>query len=73
MHFEKITIETFKEDKTINDLISYNIFTTIEIGDRPQQLVGFFLEQNEISFYSKFTNLPTCLHRYGLSSSGSRV
>ena len=48
--FKKLTIGSFKNDKTINDLISYNIFTTIEIGDRPQQLVGFFLEQNEISF-----------------------
>ena len=48
--FKKLTIGSFKNDKTINDLISYNIFTTIEIGDRPSQLVGFFLEQNEISF-----------------------
>ena len=48
--FKKITIETFKEDKTINDLISYNIFTTLEVGIDPQ-LVAFLIDQNEASFY----------------------
>ena len=48
--FNKITIETFKEEKTINDLISYNIFTTLEVGTDPQ-LVAFLIDQNEASFY----------------------
>ena len=48
--FKKITIETFKNDKTINDLITYNIFTTIELCTNTQ-FVGFFIEQNEASFY----------------------
>jgi len=48
--FKKITIETFKKDKTINDLISYNIFTTLEVGIDPQ-LVAFLIDQNEASFY----------------------
>ena len=52
LHFEKITIETFKEDKTINDLISYNIFTTLEVGVEPQ-LVAFLIDQNEASFYMR--------------------
>ena len=50
--FKKITVETFKKDKTINDLISYNIYTTMELGLIPQS-VGFFIDQNEPSFYLK--------------------
>ena len=50
--FKKITIETFQENKTINDLITYNIYTTMELcSDR--QFVGFFIDQNEASFYLK--------------------
>ena len=47
--FKKITTESFKNEKTIKDFISYNIFTTIEIGVE-LQLVGFFLDQTEASF-----------------------
>lgn len=50
--FKKITIETFKETKTINDLISYNIYTPIELCS-DTQYVGFFIEQNEAAFYLK--------------------
>ena len=48
--FKKITIETFKQNKTINDLISYNLYSTIEMGNEHQK-VGFFIDQNEASFY----------------------
>ena len=52
--FKKITVETFKEYKTINDLISYNIFTNIELGSESEpQFVGFIIDQNESSFYLK--------------------
>ena len=52
--FKKITVETFKEYKTINDLISYNIFTIIELGSESEpQFVGFIIDQNESSFYLK--------------------
>ena len=44
--FKKITIETFKENKTINDFISYEIYTLIELYKNPQY-VGFFIDQNE--------------------------
>ena len=47
--FKKITIESFKNEKTIKDFISYNIYTTIEIGIEPQS-VGFFLDQTEATF-----------------------
>lgn len=50
LHFKKITIETFSQNKSINDLISYNLYSTIEIGNE-QQKVGFFIDQNEASFY----------------------
>ena len=54
MPFKKITVETFKEYKTINDLISYNIFTNIELGSESEpQFVGFIIDQNESSFYLK--------------------
>ena len=48
--FKKITVETFKSNKAINDLISYNIYTTLEVGIEHQK-VGFFIDQNEASFY----------------------
>ena len=50
--FKKITVETFKQNKTVNDLISYNIYTTIEVCPDSQN-VGFFIDQNEPSFYLK--------------------
>ena len=50
--FKKITIETFKQNKTINDLITYNIYTPIKLYQEPQY-VAFFIDQNEASFYLK--------------------
>ena len=49
---KKITIETFKDDKTINDYISYNIYALIKLY-QDSQFVAFFIEQNEASFYLK--------------------
>ena len=48
--FKKITIEDFNGNNTINDLITYNIYTNISMGTPPQTVAHFF-DQNDFSFY----------------------
>ena len=48
--FKKITIEDFNGNNTINDLITYNIYTNISMGT-PPQIVAHFFDQNDFSFY----------------------
>ena len=50
--FKKITIEDFNGMKTIDDLISYHIYTNITMGT-PPQIVAHFIEQSEYSFHFK--------------------
>lgn len=50
--FKKISIEDFNGRKTINDLITYHIYTNISMGT-PPQIVAHFIEQNEYSFHFK--------------------
>lgn len=40
--FRKISIENFNGNKTINDLINYNIYTNISMGTPPQIVAHFF-------------------------------
>ena len=48
--FKKMTIEDFNGNNTINDLITYNIYTNISMGTPPQTVAHFF-DQNDFSFY----------------------
>ena len=50
--FNKITIENFLQNKTINDFINYNIYTNISIGT-PPQIVGHFIDQDDYWYYFK--------------------
>ena len=50
--FKKISIEDFNDTKTINDLISFHIYTNISIGT-PPQTVAHFIDLNDYSFYFK--------------------
>ena len=47
--FNKITIENFSGQKSIEDLISFNIFTNISIGT-PPQIVAHFIDQTDYYF-----------------------
>ena len=48
--FKKISIEDFNGRKTIDDLITYHIYTNISMGT-PPQIVAHFIEQNDYSFH----------------------
>jgi cell division protein FtsL len=50
--FKKITIEDFNGRKTINDFITYNIYTNVSMGT-PPQTVAHFLDQNDCTFHFK--------------------
>ena len=50
--FKKITIEDFNGRNTINNIISFNIYTNISMGT-PPQIVAHFIEQNQYSFHFK--------------------
>ena len=50
--FQKISIENFNGRKTIDDLISFYIYTNISMGT-PPQTVAHFLEQKEYAFQFK--------------------
>ena len=50
--FKKISIEDFNGRKTIDDLITYNIYTNISMGT-PPQIVAHFIEQKDYSFHFK--------------------
>ena len=48
--FRKISIENFNGNKTINDLINYNIYVNISMGT-PPQIVAHFIEQGEFAYH----------------------
>ena len=48
--FKKITIEDFNGTNTINDLITFHIYTNLSIGT-PPQIVAHFIEQNDYTFH----------------------
>ena len=50
--FNKITIENFSGIKSIEDLISYNIYSNVSIGTPPQK-VAHFIDQTDYSFQFK--------------------
>lgn len=50
--FNKITIEDFSQNKTINNFINYNIYSNISIGT-PPQIVAHFIDQNDYWYYFK--------------------
>ena len=51
--FKKMTIEDFNgEPKTINDLLTFNIYTNISMGTPPQN-VAHFINQDNYYFYYK--------------------
>jgi len=50
--FQKISIEDFNGRKTIDDLISFYIYTNISMGTPPQN-VAHFIDQKELSFQFK--------------------
>ena len=50
--FQKISIENFNGRKTIDDLISFYIYTNISMGT-PPQIVAHFLDQKEYAFHFK--------------------
>ena len=50
--FKKITIEDFNGRKTIEDFITYNIYTNISMGS-PPQIVAHFLDQTDFTFHFK--------------------
>ena len=49
--FNKITIENFSGIKSIEDLISYNIYSNVSMGTPPQK-VAHFIDQTDYSFQS---------------------
>ena len=50
--FKKISIEDFNGRKTIDDLITFNIYTNISMGT-PPQIVAHFIEQDDYCFNFK--------------------
>jgi len=50
--FKKISIEDFNGRKTIDDLITFNIYTNISMGT-PPQIVAHFIEQDDYIFNFK--------------------
>lgn len=50
--FNKITIENFSGIKSIEDLISYNIYSNVSMGTPPQK-VAHFIDQTDYSFQFK--------------------
>ena len=48
--FKKISIEDFNGENTINDLITFNIYTNISMGT-PPQIVAHFIDQNDYSLH----------------------
>ena len=50
--FKKISIEDFNGRNTIDDLITFNIYTNISMGT-PPQIVAHFIEQDDYCFNFK--------------------
>ena len=61
--FKKISYGNFLEKRTINDLISYHIYTTISMGT-PLQTVAHFIDLKDYSFYFKEVILSFDLKKY---------
>ena len=57
--FKKMTVEYFKETKTISDFIDFNIYTLITIGT-PKKSVAHFITKSGTLF--SFTKLKICYH-----------
>ena len=62
--FKKLTIEDFNgQNRSINDLLSFNIYTNISMGT-PPQTVAHFIEQKEDLFYYKNIHLSYNTKKY---------